>query len=150
VQGRRFAAGLTAAALAITPLAEPAVSGAAKSKVVAPKGKYSGATQQQGNLILNISKDRKYVKVIFFQFACDDQANGATGLKNLKLKKTKSGYKFGGAANSTAVYDDETDESGPVVVAGQFTKNGKTAKGVFRVKTDRCGDSGLVKWIATK
>jgi hypothetical protein len=150
MQGRRFAAGLTAAALAVTPLAAPAVSGAAKSKVVAPKGKYKGATEQKGNLILNISKDRKYVKVIFFQIACDDEANGATGLQNLKLKKTSKGYKFGGGATSTVVYTDDTDAEGPVAVSGKFSKNGKTASGFLRVKTDRCGDSGPVKWIATK
>jgi hypothetical protein len=37
-----------------------------------------------------------------------------------------------------------------VTVAGAFNKKGKIANGVLRVKTDRCGDSGLVKWVATK
>jgi hypothetical protein len=150
MQGKRFAAGLTAAAMAITPLAAPAVSGAAKSKVVAPKGKYKGATEQEGTIILNISKDRKYVKLVFFQLACDDQANGATGLQNLKLKKTKKGYTFGGSATSTVVYTDDTDADGTVAVVGRFSKNAKAVSGALRVKTDRCGDSGPVKFLATK
>ena len=76
--------------------------------------------------------------------------NGVTGLQNLKLKKTKKGYKFGDGAQSTVAYTDDTDEEGTVAVVGRFSKNAKAVSGALRVKTDRCGDSGTVKWIATK
>jgi hypothetical protein len=90
------------------------------------------------------------VKLVFFQVACDDQADGATGLQNLKLKKTKKGYTFGDVSTSAVAYTDDTSEDGKVGVAGRFNKNAKAVSGALRVKTDRCGDSGTVKFLATK
>lgn len=149
MQIKRFAAAATAGTMALSALAAPA---GAATAVKRPSGKYNGATAQEGNLVINISKNRKFVKLIGFQFYCDDQASGVTGLQNLKLKKTSKGYKFSGAASSAATYsDDAPAEDGTVRVSGRFSKNGKAATGKFSVSTPRCGDvSTGVRWIAAK
>jgi hypothetical protein len=149
--GRRGAAALTAALMAVAPMALPATAGAKTAKVRLPakNAKYTGATAQQGRVVVQVSKDRKHVKLMVFEVACGDTV-GTTGVQKLKLKKTKKGYTFGVGTPSTVLYDDDTNEDGIVAVAGRFSKNAKVVSGQLRVKTDRCGDSGAVNWLAAR
>jgi len=72
-------------------------------------------------------------------------------LNDISLKKTSKGYKFGLNAHGSITFaDDQTDENGKVAISGRFTRSGRKATGVFRVRSPRCGDTGNVKWSARR
>ncbi len=143
----RIAAWLAAAALVLVPIGAPAASGwGSKPKPVkAPKdgGQYDG----NHNLVIYISG--KSISGVFFDFRCDGTI-GRTGLNDIKLEKTKKGYRFGIKAHASITFrDGQPDENGAVDVSGRFGRRAKTVAGKFRVKSPRCGDSGEVKWHAS-
>jgi hypothetical protein len=148
MQIKRIAAAAMAATMAASALAAPA---GAATAVKRPSGKYTGVTSQNGSAILKVSKDRKYVKLVGFQFYCDEKTVGFTGLKNLRLKKTSKGYKFSASGiTSSAAYSDDTSEDGTVAVSGRFKRDAKSVFASFRVQTPRCGDTGRVPFFAEK
>ncbi len=155
----RLVAGTAATLMALTPVAATPASadtsvGSAAAKVLLPpkNAKYNGVTGQNNGLILNVSRNRKSVKLIGFRVACgDDQGGiGVTGLQNLKLTKTSKGYKFKGTARSAVSFADGTSEIGAVGVSGKFSRNAKTAAGNLAVITERCGSSGAIGWFAAR
>jgi hypothetical protein len=122
---------------------------AAASKVKAPKsGKYSGRSAQKREVTVYVSG--KAIQVIAFSFKCG-ATDGLTSLSDLKLKKSKKGYRFSLKAHGIVSYaDGGPDENGTIEVAGRFGRTGKAAIGTFRVKTPRCGNSGAIKWSAKR
>jgi hypothetical protein len=136
------------------PAAAPTASAAAKKKkkkppVKAPKksARYQGLAGDH-RLILEISGNGRQVKLVFFEITCGE-GTAATGLQNIALRKSRSGYGFGAGSRSTLVFEDDSYEEDVVVaVVGEFARNGKRISGLLRVKSERCGDTGNVKWVA--
>jgi hypothetical protein len=144
-------AAIAGLALAASPtLAGPRPGGAAAAATVkAPKsGAYPGRTAQRRPLTLYISG--KSVEQIAFQFSCGKTA-GNTVLNDIKLTKSKKGYKFSITAFGSITYSDEKDpENAKIDVSGRFSRTGRRAVGQFRVKSSRCGGTGHVKWSAKR
>jgi hypothetical protein len=133
------------------PAAANSKVSAARTRVRAPKsGKYSGRTAEKRDVTVYVSG--KAIQIIAFSFKCGD-ADGITSLSDIRLKKSKKGYKFAIKAHGIVSYSDsEThpDENGAIEIAGRFGRTGKAAIGTLRVKTPRCGDSGAIKWSAKR
>jgi hypothetical protein len=142
---RRTASLAAAAMLAVVPIADAAKK---KPPVKAPKsGQYSGMPRGR-DLTLYVSG--KSIQIVAFSFACADTA-GRTSLNDIRLKKTSKGYKFAlNAHGNISFKDEQPDENGTVAIAGRFTRDGKRAKGTFRVKSQRCGNTGNVEWRAKR
>ncbi len=138
---------LLAAAAASLALV-PAAGAVTHAKPKAPKsGQYNGSPRGK-DLTLFVSG--KSVQLAAFSFKCADTV-GRTSLDDIPLKKTKKGYKFGLDAHGSITFaDGNPDENGAVVISGRFTLDGKAAKGVFRVKSHRCHDTGSIKWRAKR
>jgi hypothetical protein len=129
--------------LALVPIAD-----AAKPTVKAPKsGQYNGHPRGK-DLTLYISG--KSIDLAAFSFKCAD-TSGRTSLNGIALKKTSKGYKFGLNAHGSITFgDDQPDENGKVSISGRFTRSGKKATGVFRVRSPRCHDTGNINWSARR
>jgi len=141
----RIAAWLAAAALVLVPVGAPAAASGWGNKpkpVKAPKdgGQYDG----NHNLVIYISG--KSISAVFFDFRCDGTI-GRTGLNDIKLEKTKKGYRFGIKAHGSITFRDGTpDENGAVDVSGRFGRRAKTVSGHFRVNSPHCGDTGAISF----
>jgi hypothetical protein len=122
---------------------------AAAATVKAPKsGAYPGRTAQRRPLTLYISG--KSVEQIAIQFSCGKTA-GNTALNDIRLTKSKKGYRFSITAFGGVTYSDEKDpENVKIDVSGRFSRTGKRAVGQFRLKSSRCGGTGHVKWSAKR
>lgn len=140
---RKLAAGAFIAMLALVPIAD-----AAKPTVKAPKsGQYNG---HPGGRDLTLYISGKSIELAAFSFKCAN-TSGRTNLNGITLKKTSKGYKFGLNANANITFgDDQPDENGKVSISGRFTRSGKKATGVFRVRSPRCHDTGSIKWSARR
>jgi hypothetical protein len=140
---RKLACGAAVAVLALVPAAE-----AAKQKVKAPKsGQYNGHPRGK-DLMLFVSG--KSIQLASFSFKCKG-TSGRTNLDDIRLKKTSKGYRFAlDAHGSISFADGQPDENGKVSISGRFTRSGKKPTGVFRVRSPRCGDTGNIKWSATR
>jgi hypothetical protein len=145
----RLAAGTAVSMLVIAPAAAlPGGAGAAKAPTVkAPKsGKYTGAAGPRRRLILYVS--RKSLTIVAFQFSCGEVV-GQTSLNDIKLTRTRRGYKFAIRAHGSVTFSDgQPDENAAVHVSGRFRLSGRTVLGLLRVKSPRCADTGKVRWRA--
>ena len=147
---RRAATASALAALVAIAFAAAAPVATAKQKVKAPKsGKYEGTTGAGRDLTIYVSG--KAVQLIAFGFPCKN-TSGNTSLSDIKLKKTRKGYRFSTTAHGIVSYSDERpDENGTIKIAGRFSrKTAKTVKGSLSVKTPRCGSTGAFKWHASR
>jgi hypothetical protein len=136
-----------ALALALVMAGPVAVGDAKRPRVKAPKSgsEYRGPER---NVFLRISG--KSVEIIGFDFPCAG-ASGRTSLNELRLKRTKGGYRFDIDAHGSAGYSDGyPDQNGKVHIGGRFTRDARKVRGHFRVRTPRCGDTGRLKWRAAK
>ena len=135
-------------AVAVAVLALAPIAGAAKQTVKVPKsGEYHGNPRGQ-DLTLDISG--KTIQIAVFGFRCAD-TTGRMGLNDIRLKKTSKGYKFGITAYGGITFaGGEGAENGKASISGQFTRSGKRATGVFRVKSPTCHDTGQIKWSAKR
>jgi hypothetical protein len=138
----RLALAALAASVALVPAA-----GAASGKVRAPRsGQYHG-TPRGNPLSLYVSG--KSLELVALSFKCG-QTVGSTSLNDIDLKKTRKGYRFSIAAHGNISFaDEQPDENGAVSISGRFARDGKTARGVFRVKSHRC-HTGSIKWTARR
>jgi hypothetical protein len=132
--------------------AAKAVAAAARAaKVRVPRsGAYNGTARGKP---ITIYTSGKSIQIVAFDFACHNVSGvkGRTSLNAIKLTKTSKGYKFGIRAYASITYsDDHPDENGKVAISGRFSRTGKSAKGVLRVKSSRCGDTGSVKWSVSR
>jgi hypothetical protein len=138
-------AGLAAVtALALVPVADAAK----KSSVKVPKsGQYNGNPRGKP---LTLYVSGKSIQLAAFSFKCAD-TGGRTSLNAIALKKTKKGYKFSFSGSGNITFDDgQPDENGKISISGLFTRSGKKATGVFRVRSPRCPDTGNVMWSAKR
>jgi hypothetical protein len=141
---RAPASWLAALALIFVAAAATGASGAARH-VKAPNGTYSGGP---GKLTLIASG--KSIDLAAFSFKCRG-TRGRTSLNGIALRKTKKGYKFSIKAHGGVTYADEhPDENGAVNMSGRFSRSGKSAVGYLRVRSPHCGDTGSVKWRASR
>lgn len=123
-------------------------SAARAAKVRLPKsGQYQGSPRGK-DMTIYVSGNE--IQIVAFSFKCADSV-GRTSLDSIKLKKTRKGYKFGlGAHGNISFEDGGPDENGKVAITGRFAADGRSARGTFRVRSPRCGDTGIVKWRATR
>ncbi len=119
----------------------------AKAKAKAPlDGNFKGSAGRGHKLTLSVSG--RSILLAGFEFGCRG-TEGATSLNDIPIKKTKKGFSFGIKAHGSITYaDDSASENGAVSISGRFSKTGKSARGVLRVKSKRCHDTGSVKWSA--
>ena len=137
----RIALLICAALLVALPAAAPAAT------VKAPKsGTYEGPPPVDA--ILQVAG--KSVEIAAFSFECTDSVFGRTSINDFRLKRTSRGYRFHADVKAIASYTDDTNENVSVRVSGRFAKNGKSVRGHLRVKSKRCGDTGTVKWRASR
>ena len=139
----KLAAAVATATLALVPVAD-----AAKQSVKAPKsGQYNGHPRGK-DLMLYVSG--KSIEVAAFSFKCAD-TGGRTSLDAIALKKTSKGYKFSFSGRGSITFEDgQPDENGKISISGLFTRSGKKAAGVFRVRSTHCHDTGSVNWSAKR
>jgi hypothetical protein len=139
----KLAGAVAVATLALVPLAD-----AAKQTVKVPRsGQYKGHPRGRD---LTLYVNGKSIDLAAFSFKCAD-TTGRTNLNGIQLKKTSNGYKFAlDAHGSIGFADGKTDENGKVAISGRFTRSGKKATGVFRVRSPRCHDTGNIKWGALR
>jgi hypothetical protein len=128
-------------------LALPAIAGAATT-LRAPK---SGSEYRSGapsDVFMRISG--RSVEVLGISFPCGE-VTGRTSLNDFRLKRTTKGYRFNADAHGLVGYsDDASDQNASVHVSGRFALDAKTVRGHVRVKSKRCGDTGDLKWRATR
>lgn len=134
----------TALALVLV-LALAAVAVAAT--VNAPK---SGRTYEGGppsDVVLQV--EGRSVEIVAFSFPCTRTVTGRTSLNALRLKRTSRGYRFNGDAHGLITHSDEAgDENGETHISGRFTLDARSVRGHLRVRSRRCGDSGVLSWRA--
>jgi hypothetical protein len=120
----------------------------ATTRVRLPKsGQYNGRPRGKDMAVYVSGKE---IDIAAFSFKCADTV-GRTSLNSIKLKKTRKGYKFALNAHGNISFEDgQPDENGAVNIAGRFAADGKSARGTFRVKSHRCGDTGSIKWRVTR
>lgn len=141
----KLAVTIAAAALALVPIAEAAKK---PPPVRAPKsGQYKGYPRGKP---LTLYVSGKSIDLAAFSFKCDD-TDGRTSLDSIALKKTKKGYRFSFSGGGSITFaDGRPDENGKFSISGLFTRSGKKATGVFRVRSPHCHDTGKVKWSAKR
>jgi hypothetical protein len=134
-----------AVAAAATAALVPVAAEGAKPKVKLPKGgSYSGSTVKGRAITLYVSG--KSVQLAAFSFACRG-ADGRTSLNDIKLVKTRKGYKFAVKAHGNVSFSDgRPDENAKVNITGRFATGGAKATGAFRVKSLHCPDTGSIHW----
>jgi hypothetical protein len=125
----------------------PAATGAATVK--APRsGKYEGATTRKRPLTLYTTG--KAIDLAAFQFDCKATV-GKGSLNDIRLRKSAKGYRFAIRARGSISFTDEgPDENAAIAISGRFSRDGKTVRGVLRVKSHRCGDTRKVRWSARR
>ncbi len=126
----------------------PDAAGAAPSVTPPRSGKYTGLARAHRKLTLLISG--RSVQLVAFQFKCGTVI-GATGLDDIRLRKTSTGYRFGIRAHGSVTFsDNHPDENAAVDIVGRFSLNGRVARGTLRVRSPRCRDTGSVHWSARR
>lgn len=139
---------MVAATLALaTAAAGSTAAGADRVKAPRSGAKYSGVTGDRGKLTLYISG--KSVQLVGFRFACD-KIVGSTSLEAIKLKRSKTGYRFKINAHSSVTYsDNRPDQNAAVFIEGRFSRSAKHVAGRLRVGSPRC-HTPYVKWRARR
>lgn len=106
---------------------------------------YNGAAH---HVTLQISG--RSIEIIAFSFACGD-TKGRISLNAIELKRGSTGYRFYSVTNGLVTYrDGEPDENAEVHIRGQFTPDARIVRGRFRVLSPRCGNTGRMRWRATR
>ena len=138
---------ITAVSLAVAlGIGLPAAVDAATGAVKTPKSGKLKATTAVGKHPITLYISGKSIQLIAIEFRCKETL-GRTSISDIKLTKTKKGYKFSIDAHGIVSYTDEgTDENGAIGIAGRFSKDGKKVTGLMHVKTPRCGGTGNLKW----
>jgi hypothetical protein len=127
-------------------LAIPATAGAATVKAPKSGSQYTGPAPY--DVVLRIQG--RSVQIVAFSFPCGE-VSGRTSLNDFRIKRTDKGYRFNADANALVTYSDEQgDENAKVHISGRFALNAKSVRGHLRVKSKRCGDTGNLKWRASR
>jgi hypothetical protein len=110
-----------------------------------PRGVYSG---HPGRIQLSVEGDS--ISIVAFGFKCG-AVTGRTALNDVPVAKRRGRYRFSIKAHGGITYsDDQSPDNGAITFSGRFTPTAKRALGTFRVKTPRCGGTGLVEWSARR
>ena len=150
---RACASWLVAASLfvVLAAVAAAPTGAASAARVKAPRSgaEYSGETRQELPITLFISG--RSVEYVSFRFDCGPGATGGIGLQGIKLRKTRRGYRFASKAfGAMSVSDDDSyGENARLSVSGRFSRTARSVKGSFRVRSERCGDTGTIRWRAS-
>jgi hypothetical protein len=130
--------------LTLTRRQASASAAGAAAKVTAPKsGKWVG---RPGKIEMYVSG--RSIQLAAFSFKCH-ATSGRTSLNSVPIKKTKRGYTFGIKAHGSVTYaDGQPDQNGALEFSGRFSRTGKSAAGVLKAKTPRCGGTGRIEWRA--
>jgi hypothetical protein len=132
------------AALILLALA-PAASAAGAVSAPRSGSHYEGAAH---HVLLQISG--RSVELMAFTFRCG-ATKGTISLNDIRLRRGSRGYRFYSASHGLVTYrDGKPDENAEVHVRGLFTRDAKVVRGRFRVETPRCGNTGRVRWRATR
>jgi hypothetical protein len=90
------------------------------------------------------------IAIVAFSFRCR-ATKGRISLNDIKLRRSRSGYRFYSASHGLVTYKDEApDENATVRIRGLFTRDAKRVRGRFRVITPRCGNTGRLRWRARR
>jgi hypothetical protein len=138
---------LTATIVAGLAGAFPPTPMAAGTRVKAPRsGQYAGLTAEKHPLKLYVSG--KTIDLAAFEFDCKTTV-GKGSLDDLRLTKTKRGYRFAIRAYGSLSFADEGDDENALVhLSGRFSRDARAVRGVLTVKSPRCGNTGSIKWTA--
>jgi hypothetical protein len=129
-------------------LAIPAAAPAQAQTVKAPKSGSEYRSGSPSNVIIRISG--RSIEFMAISFPCRD-VFGRTTINDFRLKRTTKGYRFNADATGLVGYSDEgPDENAEVHVSGRFSRDARTVRGHVRVKSERCGDTGNLKWSAKR
>lgn len=141
---------LAALAVAVA-LVVPAIAGGATTVKAPPSGS-EYAKAEPYDIVLQVQG--RSVSIVAFSFPCpkaEDGVTGRTSLNGFRLKRTSKGYRFNADAHGNVTYSDEqADENATTHISGRFALNAKTVRGHLRVKSERCGDTGHLKWSARR
>jgi hypothetical protein len=138
----------TLALLAMGALPAAIAAELGSAAVNAPKSGSQYTSGSPSNVILRVSG--RSVEIVAFSFPCRE-ASGRTSLNDFRLKRTPKGYRFNADANGIVSYSDEqADENGKIHISGRFARSAKTVRGHFRVRTPRCGETGNLRWRASR
>ena len=122
--------------------------GVSQAGVRAPRSGSEYRSPPPEDVILRVSG--RSVELVAMSFPCKG-AFGRTTLNDFRLKRTSRGYRFNADANGLVSYSDEApDENARVHISGRFTKDARAVRGHIRVRSPRCGDTGYLKWRASR
>jgi hypothetical protein len=134
---------LTAALIGLA--VAPAAPAAAAVKQPRSGSHYEGAAH---HVFLQISG--RSIEIVAFSFRCG-ATKGTVSLNDIRLRRSSRGYRFYSASHGLVTYrDGKPDENAEVHIRGLFTRDAKAVRGRFRVETPRCGNTGRVRWRATR
>jgi len=139
---------LASVAAALVVVVGPGAALAATSVKAPPSGaKYSGTTEQEKRVTLQMSE--KAVELLAFQFNCGRKAVGSTSVQSIPLTRSDRGYRLKVSTNGIVSYSDEQpDENAKITIRARFSRTAKTIAGWFQLQTPRCHSSGTVEWRA--
>jgi hypothetical protein len=110
-----------------------------------PRGIYTGLG---GRLQLSVTPGS--ITLAAFTFDCGE-VTGSTALNDVPVKRRRGRYRFSIRAHGGITYsDEESPDNGVIVFSGRFTPTARRALGTFRIRTPRCGGTGLVEWSARR
>lgn len=136
-----------AAALIGLAIAPSALAGA-DDPVVRPPRSGSVYTGAAHHVALQISG--RSIAIIAFSFRCRNTV-GRISLNDLKLTRSSTGYRFYAATFGSVTHrNGKPDENAEVHIRGKFTRDARMVRGRFRVVSPRCGNTGRLRWQATR
>jgi hypothetical protein len=90
------------------------------------------------------------IEIIAFSFPCR-ATSGRISLNDIRLRRSSRGYRFYTITHGLVTYSDgKPDENAEVHIRGLFTRDARLVRGRFRVTSPRCGDTGRLRWRATR
>jgi len=131
---------LAVAAVALVAAAAPAAADAGLRR---PSGTYTGLGGR-----LQLSVQGGGFELAAFTFKCG-AVTGSTALNDVPITRRRGRYRFSIFAHGGVTYSDEESPDNAVIrFSGRFTPRAGRALGTFRIRTPRCGGTGLVEWTA--
>jgi hypothetical protein len=138
---------MTRSAACLTLVLTLALATSAGAAVKRPR---SGSLYQGAGRDVVMQIAGKSIELIAFSFPCDG-TSGRVSLNAIRLRRSGRGYGFYSASHGLVTYKDEApDENATVRIRGLFTRDAKRVRGRFRVITPRCGNTGRLRWRATR
>jgi hypothetical protein len=140
---------LAATALVALAAALPAAASGATYKAPKSGAGYTGPSEHRGKVTLYVA-DRKTIQLAAIRFTCG-HATGTTNLQDIRIKKTRRGYRFAIAAHGSVTFSDaRDDENAAVSISGRFSRSARGVRGALRVRSPSCGSTGRLAWHARR